>query len=196
MTSTTPKATVVVSHSGSRRYPKALEGPHPSRARGAAMTATFTKTEATRRLRVLSAAARRAERVGRTALVEVGDRNIRVVSMQRPGFSPDDEGRTLVDGHRVSPVWYAEGDDLWTTRTLRDTIDQGDIAVPGAVVHLYVGSGSNPDAYGYELAGICCGWMGTADAEPVLLDADGSPFDPEDDPTTTDVEYRPSEAAL
>jgi hypothetical protein len=86
-------------------------------------------------------------------------------------------------------TWYAEDDDLWTHLTLREAVDDREVAIPGAVVHLYV---STTGPWG-ELVGVCCGWLGTADAEPVLLDVDGLPFDPEDDPTTTEVEYRPSD---
>jgi hypothetical protein len=121
----------------------------------------FTKTEALRRLRKLAAEARRVERVPRNARVEVGERNVPVVSMTVPA------------------TFYAEGDDLDSCLPFADAVDRPGrfdlplVAGPGYVVHLYV---STVGPWG-EFVGVCCGWMGTADAEPVLLDADGRPLE-------------------
>lgn len=125
----------------------------------------FSKTEARRRLAKLAREVRRRNgfdpRIGR---VEVGLRNIRIV------------GTDFTD--LVTAGWYDPHDDLYEWVDLDNAADLDDVREQGSVVHLYLSAspyGRPAPEYEYELVSVCCGWIGTKDAEPVLLDTDGSP---------------------
>lgn len=115
----------------------------------------FTKTETARRLRALSADARRYAD-GRRHRVEIG---LRILPQTA------DTVAQAVD------LRYPDGDDLVDYFPLSDAAGEDEVRAHGALVHIYVSSFHG--AYGWEVDTVCVGWVGTPDSEPVLLDHDG-----------------------
>jgi hypothetical protein len=116
---------------------------------------TFTATESLRRLRALTAALRARGDLPGGASIEVGTRTHPV--------------------HTDAPTYanyFHEDDDLEDFYPLRD---YAKYVKPGEVVHLYI---SDRDG----LIGTHTTWVGTADAEPALLDTNARwSYDPEDE---------------
>ncbi len=112
----------------------------------------FTRAERLRRLRVLTAEARRVEDVARSCRVEVGSRTVPVRSAVVP----------------VPDAVIAEDDDLLDFLPLTSAASDVAVSGPGMVVHLYLYG--TPTGFGeYELTDVVTGWIGTADAEPQLV---------------------------
>jgi hypothetical protein len=117
---------------------------------------SFSKTEATRRFRLLASECKRRADLPKNARVEIGDRNFPVA----------------VDHHPTKAETHPEGDDLRTFSPFGD--DPFHIA-HGAVLHLYL---SRAFAFGeYELDSVCTVWMGTPDADPIVLASDTGQYD-------------------
>lgn len=114
----------------------------------------FTKTEALRRLRVLTRESRRYAD-GRRLRFEVGLR-----------LEPQTASTALEAVDRR----YPEGDDLDDFRDLVEAASEDEVRAHGALVHVYTRSW---DGWEWTTDTICVGWMGTPDSEPVLLDHDG-----------------------
>ena len=121
----------------------------------------FTKTETLRRLRVLAAEMRDITSNGRGAPVEIGLRTIPVATPTAPTQSEA----------------YDDDDDLDYFVSFAEGATAPEVSGYGSVVHIYLSRmigfcGRTPL---YELDSTCVGWMGTPDAEPVVIDSNGTP---------------------
>ena len=121
---------------------------------GGGGVARFTKTETMSRLRVLAAKAREIEGQAKNAIVEIGHREIPVVSKTPPYGT-----HTSEDPH----------DDLTDYDKLESASRNGEVQKEGSVVHLYVSSGKGYDT---NLEGIVVGWLGTSTEPPMIMWSD------------------------
>lgn len=121
----------------------------------------FTKTETLRRLRVLAAESRRVGGLHTGHRVEVGHRTMGVAY-----------GLTEQDA-RINR--FREGDDLDDFDDMGSTARMPEYRQHGAVVHLYLSEVGTPPWFSdASLIDVNCGWLGTPDHEPVLLDYNGT----------------------
>lgn len=120
----------------------------------------FTKTETLRRLRVLARLSREAGGHHTGMRIEVGHR---VLGPQYADNPEDALARA-----------YPEDDDLSYHDDLKGAARDAQYQTPGGTVHLYISDPGDGVDYG-ELHDVNCGWLGTHDREPVLLDVNGTP---------------------
>jgi len=118
-------------------------------------TQKFTKTETLKRLRALARAQRKFYGLPANSPVEVGLRIYQHATTTQPGAPRDTEHPTM-----------SADDDLEENITLDQAARISDIQEHGAIVHLYLSSGSGwfGELYSVEVA-----WIGTPDHDPVLL---------------------------
>ena len=118
-------------------------------------TESFTKTETLRRLRMTVAECRKRSGLPSNSRIEVGIRTIPVAYDDLPT-------RDLV---------FFPGDDLAYHVDLADAASEPVVMVHGAVVHVYL---SRPIGRGeFELDNTCTVWLGTPEADPVVLHVPG-----------------------
>ncbi len=117
---------------------------------------TFTKAEALRRLTVLTVKLRKMGCVPFGASFEIGERT-----------HPEIQPNGYVSGQQH------EDDDLLCHWTRQEYAKQG--LRHGEVVHIYV---TGWDGFEHYLDGTHCGWVGTPDAEPMIVNIHGAEIEP------------------
>lgn len=128
-------------------------------------TATFTKTEAMRRLRLATGIARKRFQLANNAPCEVGERVIKSVIDTKP--------TTVAEAQAAC---YPDDDDLVGNDSIKSYARELSV---GEVVHIYAYS---PCGFGeYELYDVACVWVGNADNEPCLIDSRFLQYDRSDE---------------
>ena len=128
-------------------------------------TATFTKTEAVRRLRLATGITRKRFQLPNNARCEIGERIIKSVIDTKP---------TTVAEAEVA--CYPDGDDLVGPDDIKS---YARFVSVGEVVHVYAYAACG---FGeYELYDVACVWVGNADNEPCLIDSRFVQYDRSDE---------------